>query len=1102
MELKRMVNITIDGKKLEVEEGTTILQAAEKLGIKIPTLCYYKALSPQGACRLCVVEIVGGPRKGLSASCSYVVEEELEVKTNSERVIKARKLVIELLLLRCPDVPKIKELAEEIGIDSSRYERFQPEEEKCILCGMCVRVCQELMGVGAINFINRGSIRRVSPPFGEHSSICVTCGACEVVCPTGAINLEEITKNKPRPISSVFDAGLVSRPSIYSPFPQAVPRTPVIDRTTCMHFLNDACKACESFCEAKAINYEQKDEIREVDVGSIILAPGFDEFDVEPESLSQCGYTSLISQYGYGKYSNVVTSIEFERILSASGPYEGHLSRPSDRKPPRKIAWIQCVGSRDVTCQSGYCSSVCCMYAIKEAVIAKEHSPTPLDVSVFYMDMRTYGKDFDKYYERAKNEYGIEFIRSKVYGVEELNGTGNLSLRYATENGEIRSDEFDMVVLSVGMKPRPAVVELAKRLGIELDDYGFCKTDNFSPVNTSKQGIYVCGAFQGPKDIPETVMQASGAAAASAALLSESRGELVKKKEFPPERNIAGEPPRIGVFVCHCGINIGGVVNVPEVKEYAATLPNVVFADKNLYTCSQDTQELIKEKIAKHRLNRVVVASCTPRTHEPLFQETIQEQGLNKYLFEMANIRDQCSWVHQHQPEMATQKAKDLVRMAVAKASLIEPLKLISLKTIPYALVIGGGISGMVSALNLADQGFEVHLLEKAMNLGGVARKIYYTLEGGDVQAYLKELIEKVTHHPLIKVYTRAAIAESSGYIGNFITKIKEGSKKELTEIKHGVVIIATGGEEYKTTEYFYKKNSRVLSLLELENEIVKGTKRIKECQNLVLIQCVGSRDEQRPYCSRVCCSESIKCALLLKEINPEVNIYILYRDIRTYGLKEDFYRKVREKGIIFIHYEPDAKPEVVPVKEGGKDVLRVTVKEPLLGEQLIIDADILALAMAAIPSSTNKDLSQLFKIPLNEDKFFLEAHMKLRPVEFATDGVFMCGLAHSPKLIEESIAQSLAAASRAGTVLSKEIVQLPGIISFVNKNKCAGCGECESVCPFGAVTLDAEQMVAVVNDALCKGCGVCAASCKSGAINLYGFSNSQVISMIDSLSA
>ena len=859
------------------------------------------------------------------------------------------------------------------------------------------------------------------------------------------------------------------------------------------------CMQCMAACKAGAIDHRMTEKIDEIKVGSIILSPGFDEFEPDQDHHSRHGYTTLISQYGYDKYPNVVTSIEFERILSASGPYEGHLLRPSDRKPPRRIAWIQCIGSRDVTCDRGYCSSVCCMYAIKEAVIAKEHSPTPLDVSILYMDMRTYGKDFDKYYERAKQEYGIQFIRSKVFGVEEVDGTGGLSLRYAAENGELCKDDFDMVVLSVGLKPKPGAVELAKRLGIELNEYEFCRTHGFSPVNTSREGIFVCGAFQGPKDIPETVMQASSAAAASSALLSEARGELVAKKEFPPETVVTGEPPRIGVFVCHCGINIGGIVNVPEVKDYAASLPNVVFVDENLYTCSQDTQESMKEKIVEYRLNRVVVASCSPRTHEPLFQETLQEQGLNKYLFEMANIRDQCSWVHQHQPELATQKAKDLVRMAVAKARLSEPLRLISLKSTPSALVIGGGIAGMVNSLNLADQGFEVHLVEKAMNLGGIARKIHYTLEGGDVQEYLKELIEKVTNHPLIQVYLRAAIIDTSGYIGNFTTSIKAGPKKEIKEINHGVAVIATGGEEYKTTEYLYKKNRKVISLLELEKDVAKPSKRIRDCENLVMIQCVGSRDEDNPYCSKVCCSESIKCALLLKEIKPEMNIYVLYRDIRTYGFKEDFYRKAREKGIVFIHYESEAKPEVTPVKEGGKDFVRIAVTEPLLGEKLTIDADLLALAIATTPPSVNKDISQLFKVPLNEDGFFLEAHMKLRPVEFATDGVFMCGLAHGPKFIEESIAQAQAAASRAGAVLSKEIVQLPGTISFINRNKCVGCGECESVCPFGAIAVDPEQNKAAVNDALCKGCGACTASCKSGAINLYGFTNSQILTMIDS---
>ncbi len=860
------------------------------------------------------------------------------------------------------------------------------------------------------------------------------------------------------------------------------------------------CMQCVAACKAGAIDHSCTEKIDEINVGSVILSPGFDEFRTDAEYLSQSGYTSLISQYGYSKYPNVLTSIEFERILSASGPYEGHLLRPSDKKPPKKIAWIQCIGSRDEACDSGYCSSVCCMYAIKEAVIAKEHSPTPLDVTIFYMDMRTYGKDFDKYYERARDEHGIHFVRSKVYGISEPNGNGNLAVRYAEEGGAVRTDEFDMVTLSVGLKPRKTAVELAGRLGIDLNHYNFCKTDGFTPVNTSRDGIYVCGAFQGPKDIPETVMQASGAAAASAALLSEARGTLVQKKAFPPEKIITGDPPRIGVFVCHCGINIGGVVNVAEVKKYAATLPNVAYVEENMYTCSQDTQEAIKEKIEKHRLNRVVVASCSPRTHEPLFQETIQEQGLNKYLFEMANIRDQCSWVHQKEPANATQKAKDLVRMAVAKTRLAQPLQQISLKTTPVALVMGGGISGMVSALNLADQGFEVHLVEKGMTLGGMAKKIHFTLEGGDVQAYLKELIEKVTHHPKIQVYLRAAIAETSGYIGNFVTKISFGTKKEVKEVKHGAVVIATGADEAKTADFLYKKHRGVVSLLELESEIAKQSKKVKDCQTLVMIQCAGSRDKDRPYCSRVCCSDAVKNALLLKELNPQMQIYVLYRDMRTYGLKEDFYRKARQKGVLFIHYEADTKPEIVPVKDGAKEVLRVTVQEPLLGEKIVIDADLVSLALGAEAPAFNKELSQYFKVPLNQDGFFLEAHMKLRPVEFATDGVFMCGLAHSPKFIEESIAQAQAAASRAGAVLSREIVELPGTISFVNPSRCAGCGVCVSVCPFNAIAMDTEKNIAQINDALCKGCGACTSSCKSGAINLYGFTNTQIMTVLDAL--
>jgi heterodisulfide reductase subunit A len=911
------------------------------------------------------------------------------------------------------------------------------------------------------------SIRKRARSINE--SLCTGCGVCQEKCPWKT--------------DSEFDAGLAKRKAIYILYPQAIPNIPVIDRELCAYFQKGTCRACEKFCPAHAIDFEQEDQFIEVEVGAVILCPGFDEF--EPQA---------IANYGYGRYPNVVTSIEFERILSASGPYQGQLSRPSDKQTPGKIAWIQCVGSRDIVYGSGYCSSVCCTYAIKEAVVAKEHSAMPLDTAIFFMDMRTHGKGFERYYQRAEEEHKVRFIRSKIYSIEEVDGSRNLRIRYADEKGKVTWEEFDLVVLSVGLNAPSGAVDLAGKLGIELNKYGFCHTGDFSPVNASKPGIFVCGLFQGPKDIPETVMQASGAAAASSALLSPARNTMVKEKEYPPERDVTGEPPRIGAFICHCGINIGGVINVPEVTEYAASLPDVVFADENLYSCSQDTQERIKEKIKEHNLNRVVVASCTPRTHEPLFQETIREAGLNRYLFEMANIRDQCSWVHMEEKEAATQKAKELVRMAVAKARLLQPLKTFSLKVTPVALVAGGGISGMVSALSLAEQGFEVHLVEKNESLGGVARRIHHTLSGEDVQQYLAQLSQNVAQHPLIHVHTSSDIVDATGYVGNFSTKIAKGPEGKTEEIEHGVTIIATGAEEYKPSEYLYGEAPNVLTLLELEGEIAKGNGMVADSHNVVMIQCVGSRDEERPYCSRVCCGDAVKCALKLKEANPEINIYILYRDIRTYGFDEDYYQQARDKGVLFIRYGLDDKPVV----ERGEYGLKVSVTDPILGERLVIDADILALAAAMVPSEGNKHLSQLYKVPLNEDGFFLEAHMKLRPVDFATDGVFMCGLAHNPKSIKESIAQAQAAASRAATILAKEVILSEGIVAAIDAYACSGCQLCIHVCPYEAIAFDEEREVARVNELLCKGCGNCAAVCPSAACSLRGFEDKHILAQIE----
>jgi heterodisulfide reductase subunit A len=905
-----------------------------------------------------------------------------------------------------------------------------------------------------------------------NEALCTGCGVCQQKCPWKT--------------DSEFDKALAQRKAIYTLYPQAVPNVPVIDKELCVYFQQGKCRACEKFCPIGAIDFTQTDQLIELKVGAIIACPGFTEFDPR-----------RVPQYGYGDFPNVITSIAFERILSASGPYQGELLRPSDRQKPKKIAWIQCVGSRGIAPQNSYCSSVCCTYAIKEAIVAKEHNSS-VEPTIFSMDIRTFGKGFEAYYDKAMTEYGVRFIRCRPSVIEEAAETKNLIIKYETEDDKIIKEEFDLVVLSVGLEPPKEAKKLANILGIELNNYGFCQTDNFSPVESSKLGIFACGVFQGPKDIPETVTQASAAAASASASLSPVRNSLIKRKEYPPERDIRGEPPRIGVFICHCGINISGVVDVSQVKEYANSLPNVVYAEDNLYTCSQDTQARIKEKIKEHNLNRVIVAACTPRTHEPLFQETMREAGLNRYLFEMANIRDQCSWVHKEYPANATEKAKELVRMAIAKARLLQPVEQTPLEVIHRGLVIGGGIAGMVAALNLAEQGFEVYLVEKSDQLGGIARRIQHTLEGNDVQTYVQDLITRVSENRLIRVYTNSDIVEATGYIGNFTIKIAVDPNQELHELKHGAVIIASGGEEYKPTEYLYGQDPRVMTSLELEGELAKGNGRITGCNNVVFIQCVGSREGERPYCSRVCCSESIKCALKLKDVNPDVNIYILYRDMRTYGFKEDYYREARERGVIFIRYEVDDKPRVETITEDNQNLLRITAKDPLSSEDLIIDTDMLALGVANIPAADNKRLSQLFKVPLNEDGFLLEAHVKLRPVDFATEGVFMCGLAHSPKFIDESIAQAKAAASRAGTILSKDVIEVGGLVSFVNKNKCSGCGVCQLICPFQAIEIDDKEKVAVINEALCKGCGACVSSCVCGAINIKGFSDTQILAAID----
>ncbi len=904
---------------------------------------------------------------------------------------------------------------------------------------------------------------------------CIACGACAEKCP--------------KKVPSEYNAGLDKRKAIYVDYPQAVPLKYRIDPDTCIYLQKGKCGVCEKKCPVDAVNFKDTEKHLNLNVGSVILAPGFEAFD-----------PSGFDNYQYANLPNVVTSMEFERLLSASGPTMGHVVRPSDKEEPKKIAWFQCVGSRDMNkCDNSYCSSVCCMYAIKEAVIAKEHIGDDLDCSIFFMDMRTPGKDFEKFYDGAKNKSSVRFVRSRVHTITPVGDTGDLELRYADENGEIQTETFGMIVLSVGLQTPPQLIELSKKLGVDLTPGNFAKTDTFNPVATSVPGIFACGAFQGPKDIPQSVIDSSAAAAASSELLASARNTQIKEREIPPETDVKGDRPKIGVFVCSCGINIAGVVDVEKVVEYASTLPYVEFTTNNLFSCSQDTQDKMAELIKEKGLNRIVVAACTPKTHEPLFQETLTDAGLNKYLFEMTNIRNQDSWVHKNNPEMATEKAKDLVRMAVAKVARMEPLKETELPINQTAMVVGGGISGMAAAKSLADQGFETHLIEQTDHLGGQAINLYHTAKGELVQEKLKEMVDAINSHDKLKVHLNTSLEKVDGFVGNFESKLsKSGKEAELLE--HGVVMLATGAAPYTPEEYSYGTDERILTALELDRKFNDSDPMLDKINGAVFIQCVGSREPGRMYCSRVCCTHSIENAVALKKRNPEMNVYILYRDIRTYGEKEYLYKQAREEGVIFIRFSLDNKP-TVEVKDDG---VAVTVTDHILNRPIELNVDLVTLATAIIPYGDTR-LANFFKVPMNEDGFFIERHAKLGPAEFSTDGVFLCGMAHYPKPIDESIAQAKAAASRAVTLLSQDKLFSSGTVAEVDPSICAECGVCVSICPYSAPSFTEEGRFAgraQVNPALCKGCGLCVASCRSGAIHLKGFDTDQIMSQIFEMNA
>jgi heterodisulfide reductase subunit A-like polyferredoxin len=855
------------------------------------------------------------------------------------------------------------------------------------------------------------------------------------------------------------------------------------------------CNQCVYVCQAGAINHGETERLTKLNVGAVILTPGLEPMpgDIRPE-------------YGYGRYPNVVTSVQFERMLSASGPFKGVVQRPSDGAHPHKVAWIQCVGSRDSTCpplpmgeglgvRADYCSSVCCMYTTKEAIIAKEHD-SQIEPTIFYIDIRSFGKGFEPYIERARSEHGVRYLRCMVSAVRENPTNHNLRLTYVTWDGKPVSheEEFDLVVLSVGLRPTDSTRALAERLGIRLTESGFADIERFSPTQTSVPGVFVAGAFAEPKDIPESVIEASCAASQVSALLGAARGTLTRVPEYPPERDVSDEPERVGVFICHCGINIGAVVNVPEVVEFARSLPGVAYAEHNLYTCSQDTQMRLTERIREQGLNRVIVASCTPRTHEPLFQDTLRGAGLNPHLFEMANIREHDSWVHKHVPDSATDKARQLVAMAVAKGRKLRPITRSTFDVDHHALVIGGGLAGMTSALSIARQGFGVFLVEREPELGGNLGHIYTgAFRGDDPQNLLHETIEAVTSEPRIHVMTGAAVIRVGGYTGQYTSSVRlsDGSTAEL---QHGAILVATGARGLTPTEYRYGAHPNIITQRELEERLINRQSEIVNLRSVVMIQCVGSRDANHPYCSRICCTQALKNSLAIKHQSPETQVIVLYRDLRSYGFREHLYRDARKAGVIFLEYGEQAKPEVIV--ESGK--LNVSVFVQPDNQSLTLDPDWLVLSAGIEPEPGNTTLAQLLKVPLNADGFFLEAHVKLRPVDFAAEGIFLAGLAHSPRAIEETIAQAQAAAVRAVALLARAQLESTPIIASVNPKLCAACGQCVEICPYGARRLEPGMAYAEVIEVLCQGCGACVAACPNKASQQKGFEMSQVFSMLD----
>jgi heterodisulfide reductase subunit A len=912
---------------------------------------------------------------------------------------------------------------------------------------------------------------------------CTNCGLCTAACPVR--------------LPSEFQEALVTRMAIHKSAPRSLPDAYYVDKGDyCLD-----CRRCEAVCPTGAVNLDEEPWDEDVRVSAIILAVGYKLSDARE-----------LEEFGFGRYPNVVHSMQYERYVSRSGPTEGLLLRPSDNKPPKRIAWLQCIGSRDQ--EHPYCSSICCMYATKEAVLARQRVEGSY-CQIFMMDERAFNKEYNAYFHRSCEEYGVEYTRCRISDLWEDPQTHDLILHYPDEQGNMKEDRFDMVVLSVGVLPPAGAEELARALGFDLNEYGFCETDKFSPLETSQPGIYVCGAFATPKEIAETIIDAAGAAGDVMRMFHDQLGELPSSREypflsrgdFPPERDVGSEPPRVGVFVCRCHPAIEGAVDIERLIARAREYPHVIHAAGIGYGCFPEGLAAIKEAIVTHNLNRVVVAGCSHRTHESLFQRTLREAGLNSYLLEMANIREHCAWVHPHEPEKATRKAMELVRMAVGRVSTLQPVYKSAVQPVRRALIIGGGVSGMSAALAIADAGFDVALVERADALGGNLNNIQYVAERYNPRRLLRDLVNRVRGHERITIYTRTEVVEHTGHVGNYRAVLRRrppsfppkvgGDEGGEETVAHGVTIVATGGQEARGSRYLLGQHPKVITQLELEEAIAYRLDEIAELKDVVMIQCVRPEGAQYDYCSRICCTSTIKNALRIKVANPDCRITVLFKDIITYGFREQYYTEARRRGVLFVRYTDESKPLV----ESLDGQLRVTVQEPMLRRQMVIEPDLLVLSMAIEPSEGTAELAELLEVPLSHEGFFLEAHIKMRPMDFMEEGIFVCGMAHYPKFIEECISHALATAGRATTILSKHPFYVGGTVAVVDQDKCVGCLTCVRTCPFHIPKIDSGVVgvgnfvgAAYIEPALCHGCGTCTSECPAAAIQLVNYTDTQIM--------